>query len=66
MTNSHPIEKDVFYNRLSFLTASVGLNSVEKVLFLSVFEGWYHTLPYGSYSLIAAKAIEALEAENDA
>ncbi|EGR0897293.1 hypothetical protein EJ346_24570 [Vibrio parahaemolyticus] len=66
MTNSHPIEKDVFYNRLSSLVSSTDLNSVDKVLFLSAFEGWYHTRSYESYSLMASKAIEALEGQCDA
>ncbi|MDG2682492.1 hypothetical protein P7M20_33250 [Vibrio parahaemolyticus] len=61
MTNSHPIEKDVFYNRLSVLVSSSDLNSVEKVLFLSVFESWYCFQSYGLYSSLASKAIEVFE-----
>lgn len=61
MLIKHPIEKDVFYNRLSVLVSSSDLNPVEKVLFLSVFESWYHFQSYELYSSIASKAIEVFE-----
>ncbi|WP_347369097.1 hypothetical protein [Vibrio vulnificus] len=66
MSNTHPIEKDTFYNRLSLLVASSDLNPVERVLFLSVFESWYYFQPYEIYSSIASKAIEAFEELNHA
>ncbi|GHW32199.1 hypothetical protein VCSRO193_3492 [Vibrio cholerae] len=61
MLIKHPIEKDVFYNRLSVLVSSSDLNPVEKVLFLSVFESWYHFQSYELYSSISSKAIEVFE-----
>ena len=61
MTKSHPIEKDVFYNRLSNLIESTDLNPVEKILFLSVFESWYNFQTYEIYSSIASKAIQTFE-----
>ena len=61
MTKSHPIEKDVFYNRLSNLIESTDLNPVEKILFLSVFESWYNFQTYENYSSIASKAIQTFE-----
>lgn len=66
MSNTHPIEKDTFYNRLSLLVASSDLNPAERVLFLSVFESWYYFQPYEIYSSIASKAIEAFEDFNHA
>ncbi|MCA4024239.1 hypothetical protein [Vibrio vulnificus] len=61
MTNSHPIERDVFYKRLSVLVSLSDLNPVEKVLFLSVFESWHYFQSYELYSSIASKAIEVFE-----
>ena len=61
MTNSHPIEKDVFYNRLSQLIVSTDLNPVERVLFLAAFESWYNFQSYPVYQSISEKAIQALE-----
>ncbi|MDG2642940.1 hypothetical protein P7M58_25990, partial [Vibrio parahaemolyticus] len=61
MTNSHPIEKDVFYNRLSQLIASTDLNPVDRVLFLATFESWYNFQSYAVYKSISEKAIQALE-----
>lgn len=64
MHTEHPIEKDVFYNRLSILVSSSDLNPVEQVLFLSVFESWYYFQSYEVYSSISSKAIEVFEEMN--
>lgn len=61
MSNTHPIETDAFYKRLSSLVALSDLNSVEQVLFLSVFESWYCFQSYSVYSSISSKAIEYFE-----
>lgn len=66
MPTKHPIEMDVFYNRLSFLVYSSDLNPVDKVLFLSVFESWYHFQSYELYSSISSKAIDVFEEMNHA
>lgn len=66
MRIKHPIETDVFYNRLSALVSSSALNPVERILFLSVFESWYCFQSYDLYSSIASKAIEVFEEMNNA
>ena len=61
MSNSYPIENDSFYKRIFQLSASIGLNPAERVLFLSSFESWYHFQPYSIYRSICIAAISALE-----
>ncbi len=61
MTNAHPIEKDVFYNRLSQLIRLTDLNPVDRVLFLATFESCYSFHNYSIYKSIAEKALEVLE-----
>ena len=61
MSNLDPIEFDEYYKRLSGLVLLSGLNRVEQVLFLSVFESWYYFQSYEVYSSISFKAIEVFE-----
>lgn len=61
MSTSHPIETDSFYKRISHLSAVIGLNPAERVIFLSSFESWYYFQPYSVYSSICTAAISALE-----
>ncbi|MEZ9645406.1 hypothetical protein AB4307_05025 [Vibrio sp. 10N.261.52.C2] len=61
MSNLDPIEFDEYYKRLSGLVSLSGLNRVEQVLFLSVFESWYYFQSYEVYSSISCKAIEVFE-----
>lgn len=61
MTNAHPIEKDVFYNRLSQLILSTDLNPADRVLFLATFESCYSFHSYAIYKSIAEKAVQVLE-----
>lgn len=61
MDNRDPIEKDDLYKRLCKATSLIGLNPVDRVLFLSTFESWYYFQNYELYKSLTLKAIEAVE-----
>lgn len=42
MHNFNDIEKDLYYKSLKILLKSTALSNVEQIIFLSVFENWFH------------------------
>ena len=66
MSKFDPIESDKYYKKLSSLVISSGFTPVERILFLSTFESWYHFQDYELYTSISLKAIEYFEEINNA
>lgn len=54
MPTQHPIETDAFYKRLSHILNLIGLNSAERIIYLSKYENWYHIYPNVYRSTIRA------------
>jgi hypothetical protein len=59
------IEKDTYYKRLKKCLAYSGLSNVEQIMFLSVFEAWFHFIDRSVYLNLAKAAISTLEGLSD-
>lgn len=66
MSKFDPIENDKYYKILCALVVSSDFTPVERILFLSTFESWYHFQDYELYTSISLKAIEYFEGVSDA
>lgn len=64
MSNFDLIENDDHYKELSLLVRSSNLALVDQILFLAVFESWFHFQDRALYESIVKKAIEVFEEDS--